>query len=149
MFVGIYGRIQFQDRKSAFYFFGNFYWHLSEWLGSSRTDVHGVATCDFNALSGCTQLVRCSTHRAGGILDLVMSDVLDLCKVRVGCPIGRSDHSHVGIMLNLPLGAPGFDFSQDVVLKSRVNWRTVCSDVTQMLWGIIVRSPVMVNVLDA
>ena len=84
------GRIQSQDRKTAFCFFGDFKGHHSEWLGSSRTDVHGVATCDFAALSGCTQLVRGSIHHAGGILDLVMSDVPDLCKVRVGYPIG--DH---------------------------------------------------------
>ena len=88
MFAGIYGRIQSLDRKTAFCFFGDFNGHHSEWLGFSRTDVHGVATCDFAALSGCTQLVRGSTHRAGGILDLVMSDVSDLCKVRVGCPLG-------------------------------------------------------------
>ena len=62
-------------------------------------------------------------------MDLVRSDVPDLCKVRVGCPIGRSDHSHVSIVLDLSLGAAGFDFSQEVVLKSRVNWRAVCSDI--------------------
>ena len=47
-----------------------------------------------------------------------MSDVPDLCKVRVGCPIGKSDLSHAGIVLDLSLGAPGFDFSLEVVLKS-------------------------------
>ena len=51
--------------------------HHSECLGSSRTDGHCVATCDFAALSRCTQLVRGSTHRAEGILYLVMSDVPD------------------------------------------------------------------------
>ena len=69
-----------------------------------------------------------------------MSDVPDLCKVRVGCSIGRSDHSFVSIVL---------DFSQEVLLKSRVNWRAVRSDVAQMPWGVIVRSPVMVDVLNA
>ena len=62
-----------------------------------------------------------------------MSDVPDLCKVRVGCLIGRSDHPHVGIVLDLSLGAPGVDFSQEVVLKPRVNWRAVRSDVAQMV----------------
>ena len=51
-------------------------------------------------------------------------------------------------MLDLALGAPGFDFSQEVVLKSRVNWRAVRSDVAHMPWGAIVRSPVMVDVLN-
>ena len=47
------------------------------------------------------------------------------------------------------LAAPGFDFSQEVVLKSSVNWRVVRSDVAQMLWGVIVRSTVMIDILDA
>ena len=61
------GRIQYQDRKSAFRFLGDFNGHGSEWLGCSTTDVDSVATCDFAALSGCTQLARGSTHRAVGI----------------------------------------------------------------------------------
>ena len=46
-----------------------------------------------------------------------MSDVPDLCKVRIGCPIRRSDHYHVGIVLDLLLGAPGLGFRREVVLK--------------------------------
>ena len=141
------GRIQSQDRKSAFCFFGNFNGHHSEWLGFSRTDVHGAATYDFASLSGCTQLVRGSSHRAGVILNLVISDVPNLYKVRVGCRIGRFDHSLL-VGLDLSLGAPGFDFSYEVVLKSRVNWRAVCSAVAQMPWGVIVRCPLMFDVLD-
>ena len=60
-------------------------------------------------------------------------------------PTGRSDHNHTGIVLELSLGAPGFDLSQEVVLKSRMNWRAVRSDIAQMPWGVIVRSPVMVQ----
>ena len=112
------GRIQFQDRTSVFCVFGYFNRNHSEWLGSLRTGVHCVATCDFVSLSGCTQLIRGSTHRAGGILDLVMSNVPDLCKVLVGCPIGRSDQSHVGIGLVLLLGSPGCNFSHGVMLNS-------------------------------
>ena len=88
------------------------------------------------------------THIACGILGLVMSDVPDMCKGQVGCSIGRSANVHVSILLDLSLGAPGFNFCQEVVLKSRVNWRAVCSDVAQMPWGVNVRSPVMVDVLD-
>ena len=40
----------------------------------------------------------------------------------------------------MSLGVPGFDFRQEVVLKSRVNWRAVRSDIAQMPWGVIVRS---------
>ena len=46
---------------------------------------------------------------------------------------GRFDNSHVGIVLDLSLRAPGVDFSQEVVLKPRVNWRAVRSDVAQMV----------------
>ena len=36
-------RIQSEDRNSAVCFFGDFSGHHSEWLGFSRTDIHGVA----------------------------------------------------------------------------------------------------------
>ena len=51
-------------------------------------------------------------------------------------------------MLDLSLGAPGFDFTQEVVLTSIVNCRVVRSDVAQMPLGVIACSPVMVDVLD-
>ena len=57
------------------------------------------------------------------------SDVRDLC---LGCPVGRYGHSHVVIVINLSLGALGIDFSQEVVLKSRINWQDVRSVVAQM-----------------
>ena len=47
-------------------------------------------------------------------------------------PFGRSDHARVRNVLDLSLGAPGFDFSKEVMLNSRVNWRAVYSDVAQM-----------------
>ena len=46
-----------------------------------------------------------------------MPDVLDFCRVRVGCPIETSDNSHIGNVLDLSLGTSGFDSSQEVVLK--------------------------------
>ena len=61
-----------------------------------------------------------------------MSDVPDLCKVRIGWPIRRTERSHVSIVLDLSLGAPGFDFSQKVVLKLRVDWRAVRPDVARI-----------------
>ena len=66
--------------------------------------------------------------------------------VRVSYPIGRSEHSHLGIVLDLSRGAPGFDFSQEVVLKSKMNWRAVRSDVAL---GMSLSAAVMVDVLDA
>ena len=46
-----------------------------------------------------------------------MSDIPDLREVRVSCLIGRSDHFHVGTVLDWSLGGPDFEFSQKVVLK--------------------------------
>ena len=69
-----------------------------------------------------------------------MSDVPDQCKVRVRCPIGRCDQSDVGIWLDISLGVPGFIFSQEVVLKSRVNWRAVRLDIAQMPLGVFSQS---------
>ena len=48
----------------------------------------------------------------------------------------------------MSLGAPGFDSSLEVELKSTVNWRAVRLDVARVTWGAIVRSLVMVDVLD-
>ena len=45
------------------------------------------------------------------------------------------------------LAAPGFDFSQEVVLKARVKRRTTRM-LQQMPWFAIVRSPVMVDVIE-
>ena len=55
-------------------------------------------------------------------------------KVRVDCPIVRSNHSHVSIVLDLPLGAPGFDFCKEVSLKLSVDWRAVFSLFAVLLW---------------
>ena len=70
------GSIQSQDRKSAgtiASYFGScvLMYSTGSWLNSS--------SCFFP--------------------ELFMSAVPDLCKVRVSCPIGRSNHSHVGILL--------------------------------------------------
>ena len=51
----------------------------SEWLGSHITDAHGVAAFDFATVADCSQLVNGPTHRAGGMLDLVLTNVPDLC----------------------------------------------------------------------
>ena len=69
--------------KSVFCFVGNFNCHHSEWLFSRITDAHGVAAFDFAAVADCSQLVNGPTHRAGGVLDLVLTNVPDLCNVNV------------------------------------------------------------------
>ena len=72
---GAMGRIQSEDPKSDFGFVGDFNCHPSDWLGSNRTDSHGVAALDFATLTDCTQIVRRPTHQAGGVMDLVLINV--------------------------------------------------------------------------
>ena len=146
--LGAMGRIQSADSKSVFQFLGDFNCHHEEWLGSTRTDSHGVAARDFSNLSDCTQMVTGSTHRLGGVLDLVFTDVPDLCKVSVAVPIGRSDHSHVCLELEITSTLPGFDVACVVPLKTRVNWDAVRAKVVELPWQSIYRSDDPVDVLN-
>ena len=128
------GRIQSVDPKSVFCFVGDLNCHHSEWLGSHITDAHGVAAFDFATVADCSQLVNGPTHRAGGVLDLVLTNVPDLCDVHVHGNVGRSDHASLGVALNLSPTVAGFDVARRVPLKSRVNyWNAVlrlCLDLT-------------------
>ena len=71
------GSIQSVDPKFVFCFVGDFNCHHSEWLGSHITHAHGVAAFDFATVAYCPQLVNGPTHRAGGVLDLVLTNVPD------------------------------------------------------------------------
>ena len=114
------GSIQSVDPKSVFCFVGDFNCHHSEWLGSRITDAHGVAAFDFATVADCSQLVNGPTHRAGGALDLVLTNVPDLCNVHVHGNVGRSDHASLGVALNLSPAVAGFDVARRVPLNSRV-----------------------------
>ena len=83
-------------------------------------------TFDFATAADCSQLVNGPTHRAGGVLDLVLMNVPDLCEVHVHGNIGRSDHASLGVALNLSPTVAGFNVARTVPLKSRVNWNAVC-----------------------
>ena len=72
------GSIQSVDPKSVFCFVGDFTCHHSEWLGSRITEAHGVAAFDFATVADSSQLVNGPTHRAGGVLDLILTSVPDL-----------------------------------------------------------------------
>ena len=131
--LGAMGRIQSADSKSVFQFLGDFYCHHVEWLGFTRTDSHGVAARDFSNLSDCTQIVTGSTHRLGGVLDLVFADVPDLCKVSVAVPIGRSDHSHVCLELEINSTLPGFDVA--CIMKWKLYlYASIISDQNALWW---------------
>ena len=60
------------------------------------------------------------------MLDLVLTNVPDLCDVHVDGNIGRSDHASLGVALNLSPTVTGFDVAHRVPLKYRVNWNAVC-----------------------
>ena len=139
------GSIQSADPRSVFCFVGDFNCHHSEWLGSRITDAHGVADFDFATVADCSQLVNGPTHRAGGVLDLVLTNVPDLCNVHVHGNVGRSDHASLGVALNLSPAVAGFDVARRVPLKSRDNWNAVCEALSGLNWRSVFRSPTMVR----
>ena len=49
--------VQAEDVRASFLFVGDLNGHHQEWLGSTMTNSHGVATFDFATVSGCDQLV--------------------------------------------------------------------------------------------
>ena len=55
---------------ASFLFVGDLKGHHQEWLGSTTTNRHGDAACDFATVSGCDQLVIGPTHALGGTFDL-------------------------------------------------------------------------------
>ena len=65
-----------------------------------------MAVYDFASPSGFTQLFRSSIHCGSGTLDLALSIITYLCKVKVGCPIRT--YADVN---------PGDDFFQEVILS--------------------------------
>ena len=75
--------MQAEDVRASFLFVGDLNSHHQEWLGSTKTNSHGVAAFDFATVSGCDQLVVGPTHARGGTLDLLMTDVPDLVRVAV------------------------------------------------------------------
>ena len=81
------------DRKWSF-LVGGVYARNEERLGSSMTNVHARAARAFASVSGCKQMVTEPTHIDGGVLDLVLTDVPDVIRVRVGLP-GTSNHCAV------------------------------------------------------
>ena len=65
--------VQAEDVFASFLFVGNLNSHHQEWLGSTTTNRHGVASFDFATVSGSDQVVVGPTHAHGGTLDLLMT----------------------------------------------------------------------------
>ena len=67
--------VQAEDTCASFLFVVDLNGHHQEWLGSTTTNRHGVATFDFATVSGCNQLVVGPTHARSGTLYLLMTDI--------------------------------------------------------------------------
>ena len=101
-----------------------------------------------STVADCSQLVNGPTHRAGGVLDLVLTNIPDLCDVHVHGNVGRLDHVSLGVTLNLLFTVAGFDVARRVLIKSRINWNAVCKALSGFNWRSIFRSSTMVQDFD-
>lgn len=110
-----------ENMHAVFCVVGDFNSRQADWLASARTDSNGVAPLSFSTLSDCRQLVVGPTHGAGGVLDLFMSNVPELCQVSVRGPVGGSDHSFVAAVITTVEYAPDFCVAHWVYQKTRVN----------------------------
>ena len=113
--------VQAEDVRASFMFVGDLNGHHQEWLGSTTTNRHGVASFDFATVSGCDQLVVCPTNSRGGTLHLLMTDVPDLVWVAVLALIGNSDHSSLSVVISMAQAVPSLCVSRKVSLKHHVN----------------------------
>ena len=118
----------------------NYCWSHSEWLGSRVTNAHKVAAFDFATLIDCSQLVRGPTHQGGGILDLILTDVPDLCQFSVGPSVNKPDYSALFFTLQLVEHALHFDLAFSVHQLSRVNWRGVHDALSSIRWDPFLRA---------
>ena len=120
--------IQSVDPKSVFCIEGDFNCHHSEKLGSRITDAHGEAAFASSPLLSTVLSWTMSrpTHRAGGVFDLVLTNVPDLSDVSVQGNIRRSDHASLEIALNLSSTVAVFDVACRVPLKSRAILNGTC-----------------------
>lgn len=75
--------IQKVDRKVVFSFVEDFPCHHTQWLGSARTDLHGLVALDFSSLTDYQQLVANQTYRGGVFLDLFFTNLPNFCSFGV------------------------------------------------------------------
>ena len=140
--------VQAEDVRASFLFVGDLNGHHQEWLGSTTTNRHGVASFDFATASGCDQLVVGPTHARGGTLDLLMTDVPDLVWVGVVAPIGSSDHCSLSAVNSISQAVPKLFVRRKVLIKHQVNWNTVCSAMQDLSWRNIWSADNLVEVLN-
>ena len=128
--------VQAEDVCASFLFACDLNGHHQEWLGSTTTNLHGVATFDFATVSGYDQLGVGPTHACGGTLDL-MSDVPDLVQVSVVAPIGKADHSSLSAVILMAQAVPNLCVSRKVFLKHQVNWNIEYRNCLGVTFGFL------------
>ena len=129
------------DNKVVFVCIGDANAHHTEWLESvSPTDRQGPDALGCCNLSGCDQLVRCTTHIAGNRLDLVMMDAHDAIDVFVSTPLGTSYHCFVSCVHPHEQSGPEYNVRSAVFLKHGTNWDNVGCAVNDITWNTILKS---------
>ena len=135
--------VQAEDVRASFVFVGDLSGHHKEWLGSTTTSHHEVATFDFATVSGCDQLVVAPAHARGETLALLMTDVPDLPRVAVVTLLGNSDHSSLSAVISMAQAVINLCVSRKVF-----NWNTVCGGIRELPWRNIWFSDNPVEVLN-
>ena len=130
--------VKAEDVRASFLFVGDLNGHHQEWLGSTTTNLHGVAAFDFATVSGCDQLVVGPTYARGGTFYLLMIDVPDLVPVAVVASIGNSDHYSVSAVISMARAVPNLCVSRN----------TICGGTRELPWCIIWLSDNPVEVLN-
>ena len=133
-------KVQSMDSKASFLFVSGVNAHHEEWRGSSTMNFHGTVARDLASSSGCEQMVTAPTHIYGRVLSLMLTDVPDVVGVRVGSPVGTSDHSGVFIDVMLELPIPHLVCRQEIFLKNSVHWELVIGNVKSLNWNRIIMS---------
>ena len=140
-------KVPFVSRNASFLFVGDVNAHHSEWLGSSKTNLHERDARDLTSSLGCEMITE-PTHIDGGVLDLMLTDVPDGVRVRLGSPIEPLDHSVIFIDVALEQPIPHLVCRQEVHLKNSVDWELVRGDVKSLNRNEIIRSLCPVSSLN-
>ena len=94
------------------------------------------------------QVVAKPTHIGGALCDLMLADILDVVGIRVGAPVGTSNHSAIFIEVFLEQPIPCLVCRQEVYLKISAGWELDRGDAKVLTWNDIVRSPCPVSSLN-
>ena len=80
------------------------------------------------------------THIDEGMLDLVLADVPDVVGIRVGSPVGASDHSAIFMDVVLEQPIPHLVCRQRIYIKNSVDWKLAKENVKGFNKNEIIRS---------